>query len=276
MHFCKSYQFNDNIRGFKLGWSFTGTPLMMVYCYLFDNIMVDTGQSHMEKEVVEIARENGVKRIFLTHHHEDHSGNAAAIHRSLGAKVAGHHLSIEKLKSSYPILPYQRYVWGETRPINMIPLPEEIETELGKMEHLHTPGHSKDHTLFFLPERGVLFSGDLYLGDRIKFFRSDEDMGAQIDSLKKVRALDFDTLLCSHNPRLKNGRLHICSKLEFLETLYGDIIDLWKKGFPEKHIFRVLRLQESYFTKYFSFGNVSMVNGVRSAVRHYELSQAHQ
>lgn len=276
MRFCKRYEFGDGIIGFKLGWSIAGQPLMMVHFYLFDNIMVDTGQPHMKKEVVEIASNRGVKHIFITHHHEDHSGNAAAIHTLLGADVAGHSLTREKLATSYPILPYQKYVWGATTPVKVESVPAEIDTALGKMVPLYTPGHSKDHTIFFLPEKGVIFSGDLYLGERIKFFRSDEDMGTQIDSLKKVAELDFDTLLCAHNPSKKNGRAHICSKLEFLENLYGEIIDLWIKGFPEKEIFRILKLKESYFIKYFCFGNVSMFNGVKSAVRHYELCQNRQ
>jgi len=65
MRFCKTYQFDHGIKGFKLGWSLAGPPLMTVYFYLFDNIMVDTGQSHMEKEVVAIARENNIRNIFL-------------------------------------------------------------------------------------------------------------------------------------------------------------------------------------------------------------------
>ena len=115
-----------------------------------------------------------------------------------------------------------------------------IETPSGKMIPVHTPGHAKDHTVFFLPEKGVLFSGDLYLADYIKFFRSDENMGIQIESLKKVTHLDFNTLLFGHNPRL-----------------YGNIVYLWKKGFPEKQIFNKLKLKEAWFTKYFCFGNVS-------------------
>jgi hypothetical protein len=88
--------------------------------------------------------------------------------------------------------------------------------------------------------------------------------------LKKVINLDFNTLLCGHYPRQKNGRKHIQSKLEFLENLYGNIVHLWKKGLPEKQIFNQLKLKEAWFTKYFCFGNVSMMNGVRSAIRHYE------
>ena len=58
MRVCKSHTFDHDIRGFKLGWSLAGPPLMTVYCYSFDPIMIDTGQSHMEKQVLAIAREN--------------------------------------------------------------------------------------------------------------------------------------------------------------------------------------------------------------------------
>ena len=199
----------------KLGWSLVGPPMMSVYCYLFDEIMVDTGQPHMEKEVLAMAGSHGVKQVFLTHHHEDHSGNAAAIHKVLGARVSGHALTRDKLTVSYPILPYQKYIWGNPTPVGVNTLPEKINTPLGRMVPVHTPGHSKDHTLYFLPDLGIVFSGDLYLGDRIKFFRSDEEVGIQIASLKKVAALDFDTLLCAHNPRLKNGKDHILLKAGF-------------------------------------------------------------
>lgn len=270
MRFCKTYEFEFRIQGIKLGWSLAGPPLMTVYCFIFDNIMIDTGLSHMEKEVAGIAQEKKIDRIYLTHHHEDHSGNAAHINQSIGADVYGHRLTAEKLKKPYAILPYQKYVWGRTTPVRVKRFPQTIETPSGKMIPVHTPGHAKDHTVFFLPEKGILFSGDLYLADHIKFFRSDENMGIQIESLKKVTNLDFNTLLCGHNPRQKNGRKHIQSKLEFMENFYGNIVYLWKKGLPEKQIFNELKLKEAWFTKYFCFGNVSMMNGVRSAIRHYE------
>ncbi|MBF0573083.1 MAG: MBL fold metallo-hydrolase [Desulfamplus sp.] len=273
MRLCKTYQLNNSITALKLGWSLAGPPLMTVYCYLFGDTMIDTGQSHMGRDVVSIARDNRIKQIFLTHHHEDHSGNAAAIQTLDGADVFGHDLSIEKLKTPYSILPYQKYVWGKTTPLTLKPFPEEIETVLGKMFPIHTPGHSKDHTILFLPDKGIIFSGDIYLGDRIKFFRADEDIGTQIKSLKKLSHLNFDILLCAHNPKQERGKEHIFLKLNFLENLYGDIIELWKKGLSEKQIFSSLKLKESHLVKYFCFGNVSMMNGVRSAIRHYNFIQ---
>ncbi len=270
MRVCKPYEFECGIKGFRLGWSLVGPPLMSAYFYLFDGLMVDTGQAHMGPEVLEIARENRVNRVVLTHHHEDHSGNAALVHGQMGVQIFGHDQTRAKMESGYPILPYQKYVWGKTTPVEMEALPERFDTGLGPLIPVHTPGHSRDHMSYFLPDQGVLFTGDLYLGDRIKFFRSDEDLGAEIDSLKKVLELDFEVLLCNHNPRREKGREHIRLKLDFLENLYGSIVALHMKGCAEKEIFSRLKLKEDYFTKCFCFGNVSMVNGVRSVIRHHE------
>ena len=272
MRVCKTYEFGNGIKGFHMGWSLAGPPLMSVYFYTFNQVLIDTGQSHMGKEALVIARDHRIQQVFLTHHHEDHSGNAALIHNELGAIVMGHEQTRAKLKTGYKILPYQKYVWGRTTPVAVSDLPDTIETGLGPMEAVHTPGHSRDHLVYFLPDQGIVFSGDLYLGDRIKFFRSDEDLGSQIASLRKLLELDFSTLLCSHNPQRKKGWDHIQTKLDFLENLYGHIVSLWKKGMKEKEIFSTLELRENYFTKYFCFGNVSMMNGVRSAIRHAELA----
>ena len=272
MRICKQYNFGK-ISGYKLGWAPLGPPLMTVYCYLLDDLMIDAGMAHMQREVLNIARDHRIQRVYLTHHHEDHSGNAAALKQNCPARVSGHPLTGAKLTTRFPILPYQKYVWGKAAPLEVDDFPETIETVLGKMIPVHTPGHSKDHTVFLLKDSGVLFSGDLYLADTIKYFRADEGVGSQIDSLRNVLTLDFDTLLCSHFPRRKDGKKRIRNKLAFLEELYGSVVDFWKKGIPEKQIFRELKLKEDYFTKAFCFGNVSMLNGVRSIVRHYETAK---
>ncbi|MCP4722435.1 MAG: MBL fold metallo-hydrolase [Desulfobacteraceae bacterium] len=272
MRLCKTYDFKG-IKGIKLGRSLFGSPMMTVYFYLFNNVMIDTGFTHMQKETLDIAKNYDIKRIFLTHHHEDHSGNAAIIKKAVDAEVYGNSLTIQKMSVPFKILPYQTYMWGNAMSLTMKPVPKDIETDMGTMAPVHTPGHSKDHTTYFIKDAGVLFSGDLYLGDKIKFFRVDEDMGIQISSLKKVLKLDFQTLLCAHHPKLEHGKKHIENKLGFLEDLYGSIIALWQKGYPEKQIFTALNLKEALFIKYFCFGNVSMINGVKSAVRHYEMNK---
>lgn len=270
MRLCKAYNVGNGIQAVRLGWSLAGPPVMTVLCYWFDRVMIDTGLSHLQSAVVDIAQRTGIEKVLLTHHHEDHSGNAAAIQKATHADVFGSSLTREKMEKPFPIFPYQQYVWGKSTPVRVKALPDRMTTSLGPLRPIPASGHSKDHTVYLLPERGVLFSGDLYLADRIKFFRADEDIGAQIESLKTVIRMDFDTLLCAHNPRLDKGKDHLRNKLDFLEHFYGCVSELWQKGLNEKEIFRGLKLKESYLTKFFCFGNVSMLNGVRSVIRHYQ------
>ena len=272
MRLIKKHNFKE-ITGYQLGWSIVGPPLMTVYCYVFDDIMLDTALGHMRQEALQIASEHDIRRIFLTHHHEDHSGNVHSIRQTLKTTVYGHPITKEKLSASFKILPYQKLLWGKAEPSNIEILPEKIDTTLGIMTPIHTPGHSKDHTVYFIKDAGVLFSGDIYLADKIKIFRSDENIRVQIESLKKILALDFDVLLCCHSPKHKDGKKHIYRKLNFLEDFYGNIIHLYEQGLSEKQIFRSLNLKEDYFKKIFCFGNISMLNGVRSAIRYYKTSE---
>ena len=149
----------------------------------------------------------------------------------------------------------------------MQPLPEIVESGTVVLKPIHTPGHSKDHVVFYEGKNGWLFSGDLFLAERIKYFRSDERMKDQIDSLKKINALDFKSLFCAHNPKPLEGKKWISNKLQFLEDLYGNIQKLWDQGFSIDEISRTIGLKETFMIKIVCMGNVSMKNMIRSAVK---------
>ena len=269
MRLLKNYRFGD-VKGVELGWSPFGYPMMTVYLYVVDDLMIDTGLRHMQREVIELAGSGKIRKAVLTHHHEDHSGNAAALKDALGVSVYGHPLTVSKMKADFATFPYQHYMWGKTVPLEMEIVPEVMETTNFKLKAIHTPGHSSDHTVYFEPNRGIIFSGDLYLSDKIKYFRADEMISDQIESLKKILCFDFDIVLCNHYPKFTNGKQRIVSKLQFLEDLYGSIKRIWEEGCPEKRIFRELGLKEQHFIKWFCFGNVSMRNAVRSAIRSFD------
>jgi glyoxylase-like metal-dependent hydrolase (beta-lactamase superfamily II) len=171
------------------------------------------------------------------------------------------------MRQKNPILPYQHYMWGASTPVSMLPLPVIIESDRFMLEPIHTPGHSKDHVVFYAKANGWLFSGDLFLAERIKYFRSDEHMKDQIASLKKIKALDFNALFCAHNPKPKNGKKSIANKLQFLEDLYGNVQRLWEKGLSLDDMTASIGLKEDYLIKMFCMGNVSMKNMIRSAVK---------
>lgn len=257
----------DGVTGYELGFSPVGRPLMTVFCYVIGDILIDTGQSHMRKAVLDIAEAYSVKSVLLTHHHEDHSGNAEAVKRALKIPVFAHPATIDKMSKPYRVFPYQRWIWGVNTPLSADPLPGEIfESRHLKFQAVHTPGHSKDHTVYLEINHGWLFSGDLYLGDRIKYFRADEKIADQIASLKKILACDFDALFCGHRPRPKKGKDYLAAKLGFLEDFYGRVSELADQGLDDKTVMQSLELKEQWLVRLMCFGNVSMRNMVRSAM----------
>ena len=78
MHIIKTDYFGE-VECIRLGFGPIGPPLMSVFMYVVDSLVIDTGQSRMAKALLGLLKDRSLKGIILTHHHEDHSGNAAKI-----------------------------------------------------------------------------------------------------------------------------------------------------------------------------------------------------
>ena len=67
------------------GWTrLFGLP---VSCYLLGGVLVDSGPTRIGAPVVRRLRGAGLEAILLTHHHEDHSGNAGEVSRENGCPI---------------------------------------------------------------------------------------------------------------------------------------------------------------------------------------------
>lgn len=263
----KKKQFGD-VTGFNFGFGILGPPVMTAWCYCVDGILIDTGISRLKSLAVEALVSERPGQILLTHHHEDHSGNAGSISRILGIPVFGHPYAVEKLSQRYSIYPYQHMMWGKSSPVKVLPLEPQIESERTRLIPIHTPGHSLDHTVYFDADQGRIFSGDLFLGEKIKFFRADENIYQQIESLKRILTYDFQAVFCAHRPTLKNGKQCIERKLDFLMNLVGSVMSLQKKGMNRKSIIRTLDRKEDLLVRLMTNGNVSFAHMVTSAIKH--------
>jgi glyoxylase-like metal-dependent hydrolase (beta-lactamase superfamily II) len=272
MKLCKTHQFGD-VTGYELGYGYIGKPYMTTIFYSMGNILVDTGLSLMRKEVIEIVRNKKIDCVLLTHHHEDHSGNVAAIMKEKQIPAYGHPKTIEKMRDGFNILMYQHLIWGKAEKANILPFPPFIDTGKFSLIPIHAPGHSKDHTIFYEKDRGWLFCGDLYLGSKIKYFRADENLIDTVNSIREVLKLNFDSLFCAHNPREHNGHSALKTKLEFLENFCGEVAHLLNSGLSEQEIIRKISQKEVLFIKMFTFGNVSLEQMVRKAT-HYVNSKS--
>lgn len=265
MHVKRRKSFGE-IESLELGFGPIIPPFMNVHIFLADGVLFDTGQSNMRRYILKALRDKKIDMILLTHHHEDHSGNAAAIMKKHKASVFGHPLTVEKMRQRSNIMPYQRFVWGKSTPLKVLPFPSIIESENLELIPIHTPGHSPDHTVYLERNKGWLFSGDLYLGDHIKYFRSDENIADQIKSIRKVLKSDFEVLLCAHRPQMKKGKTRLKAKLGFLEDFFDSVAKRWERGLSAEEIFRELQLKEEILIRLICFGNVSQMNMVRSVI----------
>ncbi|NOY69233.1 MAG: MBL fold metallo-hydrolase [Deltaproteobacteria bacterium] len=265
MRILKKHDYGP-VTGYEFGWSPVGRPLMTAYVYRIGPVLIDTAFAHVRKDIINILKADPPDSVFLTHHHEDHGGNASAIKKRFNVPVYGHRLTAQKLEKKYRILPYQRLIWGAGEPVEVTPFDDKWEGMGFTLVPVHAPGHSKDHTVYLETRNGWLFSGDIYLGDRIRYFRSDEKIADQITSIKKILSLDFEALFCGHNPRPEDGKKFLARKLAFLEDFYGNVAALAIKGMEEKEIMHTLNLTEDRFILWLCFGNVSMKHMVRSVI----------
>ena len=255
------------VDGYRFGFGPFGPPVMSVYIYFLEGILVDTALSNMRRNVLAVVEKLHPRRVVLTHHHEDHSGNAAAIRTACGVEIVGHPLVAVKMKKTFRIHPYQHLVWGRARGVAVTPLEGPVVSGRVTLEPIHTPGHSRDHTVYLERENGWLFSGDLYLGEKIKFFRADEELGDQIESLKKVLRHDFDAVFCGHNPVPAGGRRRLKGKLDFLENFFGEVCRLRDRGMPPEEIISRLDNGGDRKIRWITLGNASFANMVRAALR---------
>ncbi|WP_419174279.1 MBL fold metallo-hydrolase [Desulfosediminicola sp.] len=265
MLYARQHNFGP-VQGFEVGIAPAGKLIKSAYVYQIDSFLIDTGPHHLRKKIGLMINSSAVASILLTHHHEDHSGNAAFLKSRTGAPVYLHPYGAAKVLKGFNILPYQHILFGKAQRFQAEFCPEVVEGEKITLKALHTPGHSKDHTVFHVEEEGWLFSGDLFVGEKIQFFRVDEKIDQQIASLRKIADLDFETLFCGHRPKMKNGLKLIRRKIDYLESFQQQVTDFYQKGLEEKEIIQQLRDKNDLPVRLFTMGNASFGHMVRSSL----------
>lgn len=261
----------EEIKGFKFGKSLFGKPKLFSHIYFIDGLMIDTGHSKMTTEIFNHVKNLPVKQIFITHHHEDHSGNIAKLQSHFDCPVYASNLCSEMMKSPPPISMAQKMSWGN-RPAfkKIISKSNFIETENHKFEIIPIPGHAVDMVALYEPNQKWLFSADLYVNSYIAYFLEDESTSEQIKSIKRILELDFDIMLCGHNPQFKNGKVKLKKKLLFLEKFYQEVSNLYAKNYTAEQIFREMKYKEFWYVRMLSNGHLSKMNMVKSVIRDIE------
>lgn len=266
----KSTQFKyDDILALKYGYSpFFINPILYTYIYYVDGLLIDTGQSKARKQIISDCSKLSINQIFVTHHHEDHTGNIIPLAKNHHCKVYGSKLCKEIMQVPPKISLAQKLVWGNRENYNEITaINKEIKTPQYTFEIIPIPGHAKDMLALYEPNKGWLFSADLYINSYIDYFIDNESVLQQINSIKKIIKLDFKVLFCSHNPQLNKPQNQLIKKLYFLESTFEKVEKLHKKGKSISSIQKELKLKENYFVKTLSGGKLSKRNMITSIIR---------
>lgn len=261
----------DEVAYAGFGYGFFDTAYMSVYSFSFDGVVIDTAQSNMRPQYASWFALQKPEQVLITHHHEDHTGNLPVVPTSIPAYA---HPQCVQIVANPPKVPLsQKLVWGYIEPYTLKPMPSVVHTKHYSIQPIYTPGHAPDHYCFYVPQKGYLFSGDLYVHYYIRFFYEKESMKQQMESLRTLLQLDFDALFCCHNPQPTQGKELLRRKLQFFEQFYGQVITLHQNGVPIPQIMKQMNLREKKLLKFMSSGHLSTQNMLLSAIRDYEQSQ---
>jgi glyoxylase-like metal-dependent hydrolase (beta-lactamase superfamily II) len=173
-------------------------------------VLIDTGMGTNLATTIE--KERKIDLVINSHGHEDH---IACNHVFKNARISSHKLdaslikSVRKLAELYPTsVEFQRKSmdllleqFGLRDSAVDLEFEEGYIFDLGKLKLkvIHTPGHSLGHCCFSIPSEKLIFLADIdlsFFGPWYGCLNCDIDQF--IDSIKRVRALKFETAITSH------------------------------------------------------------------------------
>jgi glyoxylase-like metal-dependent hydrolase (beta-lactamase superfamily II) len=144
-----------------------------------------------------------VTHILVTHHHTDHSPLARPLHEKTGAKIYG--CAVGAKAGDSAVITEAGHDLDFSPDIDICGGGAVFEGPGWTLEAIATPGHTSNHICFALKEENALFSGDHIMGwSTTVVSPPDGDMTAYMNSLDKVKALDFDILWPTHGPPVRD------------------------------------------------------------------------
>jgi glyoxylase-like metal-dependent hydrolase (beta-lactamase superfamily II) len=240
-----------------------GRPLYTVEAYLVDGLLIDSGCPATSSELVAWCEGRNVCQVVNTHHHEDHSGGDGALQTALGLPVAASADAVPILADFPRLQLYRWIVWGQPGNVAVRPLGDVVETDRYRFEVISTPGHCPDHVCLFEREQGWLFSGDLYVHERVRYLRTDEDAVGSLESLRRVLALRPRLLVCSHAGLVEDAGGAIERKIAYWEGLAEQARALRREGLPLRKVTDRILGSEDMMAR-FTAGHFAKINLIRS------------
>jgi glyoxylase-like metal-dependent hydrolase (beta-lactamase superfamily II)/8-oxo-dGTP pyrophosphatase MutT (NUDIX family) len=179
------------------------------------SVVIDPAVDSVEFLEAVVSAAGEVSEILVTHRHEDHVGGAGALASMTGA----------------PVRAFGREPAGgaDVQPIGDGEVVQVPRT--GALQALHTPGHASDHLCFSFENLASLFSGDNILGEGTSVIAPpDGNMGAYLESLRRLRTLELERIYPGHFRPLDGGDEVIDRYLEHRVAREAAILESMRAG----------------------------------------------
>jgi glyoxylase-like metal-dependent hydrolase (beta-lactamase superfamily II) len=195
-------------------------------------VLIDPGtpfadEAERLEATIAAAAERGqrLSAVWLTHHHPDHVGGAAALRERLGVQVAAH-AATAALLAGRGVAVDRELADGERVVLaGEPPFPLTV---------VHTPGHAPGHLCFLDETWGSLVAGDMVTGlGTVVIDPPLGDMDAYLASLDKLLALAPKTLFPAHGPAIRDGAAKLREVVEHRRWREERVLAAWRDGLRE-------------------------------------------
>jgi glyoxylase-like metal-dependent hydrolase (beta-lactamase superfamily II) len=179
--------------------------------------LIDPGISPADcEEIISFVAKYGaeVTTVILTHAHWDHLLGAQYFPK---AQVVANRCYLDVIHKHSVHLAQQVFVWWTsvnndafdswTPPNPSTVFMHSMEMRIGELSIrlLHTPGHTIDHSVVYLPQEKMLWAGDMLSDRDVPLV---EDINAYIKSLAMLDEMETNILVSGHGtPALQSGEI---------------------------------------------------------------------